>query len=82
MCFPSLKTAELERVELERVLRGKPLQYQVVRQTGSHRKLESPNGYPPLILAFHSSRTIPPNVVRKILVQDVGLTEEEARALL
>ena len=53
----------------------------VVRQSGSHRRMQSP-GYPPLTFAFHDSATIPAGLVRKILVRDVRLAEDEARKLL
>lgn len=39
-------------------------------------------GYPSLTFSFHDSATIPPGLVRKILIKDVGLTEEEALKLL
>jgi predicted RNA binding protein YcfA (HicA-like mRNA interferase family) len=65
------------RTRLER----KPLLYCAARQTGSHRRLLSPN-YPPLLFAFHDNATIPPWMVRKILIQDIGLAEAEARELL
>ena len=69
--------------ELERILRRSPLGYEVVSQKGSHRKLESTAGYPPIgPLAFHDNAEIPGGMVRKILMRDVGLTEEEARGLL
>jgi hypothetical protein len=35
-----------------------------------------------LTFAFHDGATIPGGLVRKILVRDVGLDEEEARKLL
>lgn len=38
--------------------------------------------YPPVTIAFHDKATIPGSHVRKILVQDVGLSEHEARELL
>jgi predicted RNA binding protein YcfA (HicA-like mRNA interferase family)/predicted RNase H-like HicB family nuclease len=63
------------------VLERKPLGYRVARQSGSHRRMESPN-YPPLTFAFHDKATIPSGLVRKILVRDVGLAEDEARKLL
>lgn len=75
--FPSLKAKELRRV-LERL----PLAYTRERQSGSHATLESSNGYPTLHFAFHDNTTLPPGLVRKILTRDVGLTEDEARALL
>jgi predicted RNA binding protein YcfA (HicA-like mRNA interferase family) len=40
--FPSLKAKKLVRV-----LEAQPLGYRVVRQKGSHRKLEAPN-HPPI----------------------------------
>lgn len=74
--FPSVKAKRLLAV-LERA----PLNYRVVRQSGSHRRLESPN-HPPLTFAFHDRATIPAGLVRKILVRDAGLAEDEARKLL
>lgn len=63
------------------MLERKPLSYRAVRQTGSHRRLRSPD-YPPLTFAFHDNVTVPPWTVRKILVNDVGLGEDEAQKLL
>ena len=74
--FPSLKARALLAV-----LSREPLGYRVVRQSGSHRRLEAP-GLPPLTLAFHDRATIAPGLVRKILVDDIGLTEDDARRLL
>jgi len=74
--FPSLKAKRLLAI-LER----SPLSYRVVRQSGSHRRMES-QSYPPLTFAFHDKATIPAGLVRKILVRDVGLAEDEARKLL
>ena len=74
--FPSIKAKRLLAV-LER----KPLGYRVARQSGSHRRMEAP-GHPPLTFAFHDKATIPAGLVRKILVRDVGLAEDEARKLL
>lgn len=65
-----------------RVLKRKPLEYRVVRQDGSHRVLESPNGYPTLHFSFHDRVELGPTMIRKILVNDVGLTEDEAATLL
>lgn len=59
----------------------KPVSYRIARQRGSHRVLISAH-YPRLVFAFHDQDTIPPGQVRKILVQDVGLGEDEARATL
>lgn len=74
--LPSMKAKRLLAV-LER----KPLNYRVKRQSGSHRRMEAP-GRPPLNFAFHDKATIPSGLVRKILVKDVGLAEDEARKLL
>jgi predicted RNA binding protein YcfA (HicA-like mRNA interferase family) len=74
--FPSVEARRLIAI-LER----KPLSYRVVRRTGSHRRMLSPN-YPPLTIAFHDKRTVRGSHVRKILVLDVGLAENEARRLL
>jgi predicted RNA binding protein YcfA (HicA-like mRNA interferase family) len=74
--FPSIKAKKLLAM-LERA----PLNYRVVRQSGSHRRLES-EGRPSFTFAFHDKATIRPALVRKILVKDVGLAEDEARKLL
>ena len=66
-----------------KVLQREPLGYEIVRQKGSHRTLESRNGYPgPILFAYHDTATISPQGVRRILCEDVELTEEEALALL
>jgi predicted RNA binding protein YcfA (HicA-like mRNA interferase family) len=74
--FPTMKAKQLLAV-LER----KPLSYRTTRQSGSHRRMQSAD-YPPLTFAFHDKATIPSGLVRKILVRDVGLAEDEARKLL
>jgi predicted RNA binding protein YcfA (HicA-like mRNA interferase family) len=63
------------------MLEREPLGYRVVRQSGSHRRLEA-SGRPPLTFAFHDNATVPPGLVRKILVRDIGLADVEARKLL
>ncbi len=73
--FPSVKAKKLLRV-----LQAQPLAYQVVRQKGSHRKLEAPS--PSIIFAFHDSQTIRPATVKDILCNQVGLAERDALALL
>ncbi len=75
--FPSLRGRQLIRL-----LSREPLAYRVVRQTGSHRRLESDNGYAPLIFAFDNRVTISPGMVKKILTKDVGLSIEDALDLL
>ena len=77
MVFPSVKSQHLLAV-----LKKEPLGYQITRQSGSHRTLESPNGYPKLGFSFHDGVTVPSGLVRKILVKDVGLSEAEALDLL
>ncbi len=74
--FPSVKASELIGI----LLRA-PLKYEIVRQKGSHRILRSAD-YPQLLFSYHDGRTVAPGAVRKILVHDVGLDEDTARALL
>jgi predicted RNA binding protein YcfA (HicA-like mRNA interferase family) len=71
--FPSMKARELLAV-----LARPPMRYRVVRQTGSHRRLKSAAGYPPLTFAWHDGATIAPGLVRKVLVRQVGLSVQEA----
>ncbi len=68
--------------ELYRVLSRKPLQYRIVRQSGSHKTLQSETGYPELNLAFHDDHELAGGLVRKILCKDVGLTDTQARKLI
>jgi predicted RNA binding protein YcfA (HicA-like mRNA interferase family) len=70
--------------ELRRVLERHPLTYRVDHETsGSHIVLISENGYPRrLVWAFHDGQTLPPGLVRNILKKQVGLSDEEALALL
>jgi predicted RNA binding protein YcfA (HicA-like mRNA interferase family) len=63
------------------VLEREPLNYRIIRQSGSHRRMKAP-GRPSLTFAFHDKATIPSTQVRKVLVKDVGLAEDEARKLL
>lgn len=67
--------------QLYGTLARKPLNYQQVRQRGSHRSLRSEK-YPPLTLSFDDGDTIPAGLVRKILVKEVGLDDDEALGLL
>jgi predicted RNA binding protein YcfA (HicA-like mRNA interferase family) len=75
--FPALKSQQLLAI-----LRREPLGYEIVRQKGSHRRLRSRNGHPDVGFSFHDGITIPPGLVKKVLVADVGLSEDEARKLL
>jgi predicted RNA binding protein YcfA (HicA-like mRNA interferase family) len=74
--FPSMKARRLLAI-----LTREPLNYRVVRQTGSHRMLRAP-GRPSFTFAFHDRRELLPREVRKVLVRDVGLAEADARDLL
>lgn len=75
--FPSMKSRDLLGV-----LTREPLAYRVARQKGSHMRLVSDNGYPPLTFASHAGANLPPGLVRTILCKQVGLTEDEALDLL
>lgn len=66
---------------LERLL-VRELGYFVDTQRGSHKKMKSTKGYPPLLFAFHDSQEIAPGLVRKILMKDIGLELSSAEALL
>lgn len=74
--FPSLGAKQLLRV-----LQRSPLNYVIKRQSGSHRRLEA-EGRQTLTFAYHDGVTVAPGAVRKVLVKDVGLTEQEALDLL
>jgi len=74
--FPSMRWPQLERI-----LTRTPLNYVITRQAGSHKTLEA-EGRPTLRLSFHDQQELPPGLVKKILVQDVGLTVDEALTLL
>ena len=63
------------------VLMRAPLGYEITRQKGSHRKLEA-DGLPALLWSYHDSATVPPGIIRKYLVSEIGMTESEAVALL
>ena len=77
MSFPSLKAQQFIAV-----VSREPLCYQVTKQKGSHRRFTSENGYPEFSFSFHDRATLPPGVVRKYLVQIIGLTDKEAKALI
>lgn len=63
------------------VLMREPLGYRIARQKGSHRTLIAPER-PRFVFAFHDGRTLAPGLVRSVLVDDVGLEEQEALDLL
>jgi predicted RNA binding protein YcfA (HicA-like mRNA interferase family) len=58
-------------------LQAQPLGYRIVRQNGSHRKMEAPN-HPTITFAFHDNQTIRPSTVKDILCNQVGLAERDA----
>lgn len=74
--FPSMKAQDLLAI-----LSREPLGYRILRQRGSHRHLAS-QGRPRVLFSYHDGATVPPGVVRKILVGTVGLDEAEALRLL
>jgi predicted RNA binding protein YcfA (HicA-like mRNA interferase family) len=74
--FPSMKARALLAVLLR-----EPLGYEIVRQSGSHRVLRAADR-PEILFSYHDGATVPPGVVRKILVKIVGLDEDEAVGLL
>jgi predicted RNA binding protein YcfA (HicA-like mRNA interferase family) len=74
--FPSVKARALLRV-----LTREPLGYRVVRQSGSHRRMEATDR-PPITFSFHDRQTIRPRTVKRVLCEQVGLSEDEALKLL
>jgi predicted RNA binding protein YcfA (HicA-like mRNA interferase family) len=76
--FPTLKARRALAL-----LKRKPLCYRVVRQKGSHRKLESDYpGAKPIGFSYHANADVPSGVLRHWLVERAGLTDEQARKLL
>lgn len=65
--------------ELRRILES--LGYRTVRQSGSHRHLECP-GRRSVTFGFHDRQSLPPGLVRKVLMKEAGLTDEEIQAIL
>lgn len=63
--------------ELIKCLYRTPLSYMIIRQRGSHRLLKSKD-YPDLHLAYHDSFEISGFKIRKILVEEIGLSEQMA----
>jgi predicted RNA binding protein YcfA (HicA-like mRNA interferase family) len=76
-CLP----APQRSVELPLPATARSGRYEIVRQKGSHRKLEAPN-HPAITFAFHDNQTIRPSTVKDILCNQVGLAEQDALALL
>jgi predicted RNA binding protein YcfA (HicA-like mRNA interferase family) len=69
--FPSLKARQLLRI-LGR------LGYRVTRRGGSSHRWLAAERRPTLLFAYHDRATVPPGIVRDMLVQQVGLTVDEA----
>jgi predicted RNA binding protein YcfA (HicA-like mRNA interferase family) len=68
--------------EFLRILLRKPLEYEIERQKGSHRTMTSSNGFGRLLFSGHEGDEVGPTRIKKILVDQVGLTEEQAIRLL
>jgi len=69
--------------QFNRLIKRAPLSYSVARRGGgSHTTWASEAGYPVIHTAFHDNQQLPPGLVRKILVKDIGLKVEEALAIL
>jgi predicted RNA binding protein YcfA (HicA-like mRNA interferase family) len=67
--------------ELLRVLCREPLSYSVVRQNGSHRIMRS-SKYGQLMFSGHVGDEVGPTRVKKVLVDQIGLSEVQALTLL
>lgn len=68
--------------EVLRVLKRRPLNYEIVRQGGSHRVMRSGSGYPQLMFSGHEGDEVGSTRVKKLFVDQVGLSEVEALRLL
>jgi len=66
-----------------RLLKRQPLAYRESQgRGGSHRRLVSDNGHPPLLFSFHDGTEIGGTMIRKVLVEQVGLDEATALGIL
>lgn len=74
--FPTMKACKLLNILLR-----KPLNYRIMRTRGSHRTLISPDR-PRIVYSYHDSEELSGHMVRKILVNGVGLNESEALEVL
>ena len=77
--WPAMKAKTLLRL-----LKRAPLSYKEVPggTRGSHRKLVSDAGYPPLRFSFHDSVEVGGTMIKKILLDQVGVDEATAMAIL
>jgi predicted RNA binding protein YcfA (HicA-like mRNA interferase family) len=69
----------MKAAQMLRYLRS--LGYLVSSQRGSHKKMRA-SQRPDILFSYHDGATVPPSVVKKILLTDVGLSEAEAMKLL
>ena len=74
--FPATKANRLLRI-----LTSKPLNYRIVRASGSHKILVA-EGRRRIIFSYHGDSEIEGSMIKFILVKEVGLNEEEAWQLL
>lgn len=65
-----------------RILSRRPLNYEIVRQHGSHRTMRSTSGYPQLMFSGHEGDEVGSTRVKKVFTDQVGLSEAEAIRLL
>ena len=72
--FPALKPDQVLRLLRQ-------VGYSRARQSGSHLLLRA-EGRQPIILPMHKGRTVKPKHLRAMLVERVGLTDDEIEALL
>lgn len=70
--FPSMKAHELLQILLR-----KPLNYTIVRTSGSHRTLVA-MGRPKVLFTFHTSKELSAREVKGVLMGQVKLTQVEA----
>lgn len=72
--FPALKPDQVLRLLRQ-------VGYSRARQSGSHLLLRA-EGRQPIILPMHKGRTVKPKHLRAMLVERVGLTDDEIEAIL
>ena len=65
-----------------RTLLRDPLNYEIIRQNGSHRTLESSSGYPRLLFSGHEGDEMGPIRIKNVLTNQIGLSVDEAIRLL
>lgn len=68
--WPSLRGAKLARI-IEKYS-GAP-----IRQNGSHRRYRG--RHKEFTFSYHDGAEVNGNIVRRVLIEDIGLTEAEAR---